>query len=127
MNLINYIKRHWRGKLSLPQAFWVNLVVLFLALGLLERFIFPPYVENEIAVTTAVLVYFVVVKLIIYPWQVVGVLRSCDLRIKSDTGRLWATAAQAALVISLAATLISTLGTYQSLQVFKQNLILKRI
>ncbi|MCZ6881528.1 MAG: hypothetical protein O7F15_00800 [Gammaproteobacteria bacterium] len=110
----------------MPQAFWVNLVVLFLALGLLERFIFPPYVENEIAVTTAVLVYFVVVKLIIYPWQVVGVLRSCDLRIKSDTGRLWATAAQAALVISLAATLISTIGTYQSLQGFKRNLILEQ-
>ncbi len=126
MNLIKYINRHWRGNLSLPQAFWVNLVVLFLALGFLERFIFPPYVENEIAVTTAVLVYFVIVKLIIYPWQVVGVLRSCDLRIESDTGRLWATAAQAALVLSLAATLIATIGTYQSLQGFKRNLILEQ-
>ncbi len=126
MNLINYIKRHWRGNLSLAQAFWVNLVILFLALGLLERFIFPPYVENEIAVTTAVLVYCVVVKLIIYPWQVVGVLRSCDLRIKSDTGRLWATAAQIALVISLAATLVATIETYQSLQGFKRNLILEQ-
>jgi hypothetical protein len=126
MNLIKYIKRHWRGNLSLAQAFWVNLVVLFLALGLLERFLFPPYVENEIAVTTAVLVYFVVVKLIIYPWQVVGVLRSCDLRIKSDTGRLWATAAQVALVISLAATLVATIETYQSLQGFKRNLILEQ-
>ncbi|GBF29639.1 hypothetical protein MnTg03_01215 [bacterium MnTg03] len=66
-------------------------------------------------------------KLIVYPWQVVGVLRTCDLRIKSDTGRSWATAAQIALVVSLAVTLVATIETYQSLQVFKQNLILKQI
>jgi hypothetical protein len=124
--LLNYIRHHWRGSLSLTQAFWVNLVVVFLVLGILERFIFPPYIENEIAVTIAVLVYFILVKLIIYPWQVVGVLRSCDLRIKSDTGRLWATAAQVGLVISLAATLVATVGTYQSLQGFKRNLILEQ-
>lgn len=105
-------------------AFWVNLVVLFCVLSFLERFIFPPYIEAEKAVTAAVLIYFIVVKLIIYPWQVVGVLRSCDFCIEFDTGRSWATAVQVTLVLSLAATLITTIGTYQSLQVFKRNLIL---
>jgi len=124
-HLLNYIRLHWRGNLSLAQAFWVNLVVVFLVLGILERFIFPPYIESEIAVTTAVLVYFIAVKLIIYPWQVVGVLRSCDLRIKSDSGRSWATVTQIALVVSLAATLIATIETYQKLQVFKRDLELK--
>ena len=124
MYLLNYIKQHWQGNLSLAHAFWVNLVVLFVALDLLERFVFPPYIENETAVSIAVLLYVVVVKLIIYPWQVVGVLRVCDLRIKSNSGRSWASVTQVALVISLAATLLSTIGTYQSLSVFKQNLIL---
>jgi len=124
--VLNYIKQHWQGNFSLAQAFWVNLVLVFFALGFLERLIFPPYIENEIAVTTAVIIYFAVAKLIIYPWQVVGVLRTCDLRIKSDTGRSWATAAQVALVLSLAATLVSTIGTYQSLQTFKRNLIIKQ-
>jgi hypothetical protein len=124
MYLLNYIKQHWQGNLSLVHAFWVNLVVLFVALDLLERFVFPPYIENETAVSIAVLLYVVVVKLIIYPWQVVGVLRVCDLRIKSNSGRSWASVTQVALVMSLAATLLSTIGTYQSLSVFKQNLIL---
>jgi len=124
MYLLNYIKQHWQGNLSLAHAFWVNLVVLFVALDLLERFVFPPYIENEAAVSIAVLLYVVVVKLIIYPWQVVGVLRVCDLRIKSNSGRSWASITQVALVISLAATLLSTIGTYQSLSVFKQSLIL---
>ena len=122
--MLNYIKQHWRGNFSLAHAFWVNLVLLFFALVFLERFIFPPHIENDTAVTTAVFIYFIVVKLIIYPWQVVGVLRTCDLRIKSNTGRSWATVAQVALVMSLAVTLLATIETYQSLQVFKQKLIL---
>ncbi len=125
--MFKYIEQHWRGNLSLNRSFWVNLVLLFFLVGILERFLFPPYIENELAVTTAVLAYIIVVKLIVYPWQVVGVLRACDLRIRSDTGRSWATAAQIALVVSLAATLVATIETYQSLQVFKQNLILKQI
>jgi hypothetical protein len=125
--MLNYIVQHWRGKISLAQAVWVNLVLLFLALSFLERFLFPPFIENELAVTFAVYIYFIVVKLIIYPWQVVGVLRVSDLRIKSNTGRSWATAAQAVLVVSLAATLVATIETYQSLQVFKHKLILKEI
>ena len=123
--MFNYLKLHWRGKLPLAQSFWINLVLLFFLFGILERFLFPPYIEDEIAVTATVLAYFIVVKLIVYPWQVVGVLRACDLRIKSDTGRPWATAAQTALVLSLAATLIATIETYQSLQAFKQELILE--
>ena len=125
--MFKYIEQHWRGNLSLNRSFWVNLVLLFFLVGILERFLFPPYIENELAVTTAVLAYIIVVKLIVYPWQVVGVLRACDLRIRSDTGRSWATAAQIALVVSLAVTLVATIETYQSLQVFKQNLILKQI
>jgi hypothetical protein len=125
--VFNYLKQHWQGKLILAQAFWINLVFLFFLLGISEHFIFPPYIESEHAVTTAVIAYIIVVKLIIYPWQVVGVLRTCDLRVKSDTGRSWATAAQAALLLSLAITLVATIETWQSLQVFKRNLILKEI
>ena len=123
--MFKYLRQHWRGNLSLTRAFWVNLVLLFILFGILERFLFPPYIENESAVTTAVIVYFTVVKLIVYPWQVVGVLRTCDLRIKSDTGRSWATAAQIALVVSLAVTLLATIETWQSLQVFKRDMLLK--
>ncbi len=123
--MFNYLKLHWRGNLPLAQSFWINLVLLFLLFGILERFLFPPYIEDELAVTGGVIAYIIVVKLIVYPWQVVGVLRACDLRIKSDSGRLWATAAQVALVVSLAATLIATIEIYQSLQGFKRNLMLE--
>ncbi len=103
----------------------MNLVVLFCALSFLERFIFPPHIESEAAVTTAVIVYSVVVKLIIYPWQVVGVIRTCDFCIKSNTNKAWATAALGTIILSLGVTLVSILNTYQSLLIFKQDLIPK--
>ena len=124
---LNYIKKHWQGRFSLTQAFWVNFILLFFALGLLERLVFPPFIVDEIAVTTAVLVYFVVVKLVIYPWQVVGVLRSCAIRIRLDTGQMRAIAAQFAVAVSLAVILISTVETYQSLQIYKHKLALEGI
>lgn len=105
----------------------MNFVLLFFALGLLERLIFPPFIVDEIAVTTAVLVYFVVVKLVIYPWQVVGVLRCCASRIRLNTGRMRAIAAQLAVAVSLALILLSTIETYQSLQIYKHKLALEAI
>ena len=125
--LLNYLKKHWQGGFSLTQAFWVNFVLLFFALGLLERLIFPPFIVDEITVTTAVLVYLIVVKLVIYPWQVVGVLRSCATRIRLNTGRMQAIAAQFAVAVSLALILISTVETYQSLQIYKHKLALEAI
>ena len=125
--LLNYIKKHWQGRFSLTQAFWVNFALLFLILGLLERFIFPPFVIDEKAVTIAVFLYFVIAKLIIYPWQVVGVLRSCATRIRLNSGRLSAIAAQFALAVSLVLVFLSTIESYQSLQVYKRDLMLERI
>ncbi len=125
--LLNYLKKHWQGGFSLSQAFWVNFVLLFFALGLLERLIFPPFIVDERTVTTAVFVYFIVVKLVIYPWQVVGVLRSCATRIRLNTGRMQAIAAQFAVAVSLALILISTVETYQSLQIYKHKLALEAI
>ena len=127
MRLSNYIIQHWWGKISLTRAFWVNLVLLFIVLHIAQQFLFPPYIENEIAVTSAVISYLVVVKLIVYPWQLVGVLRVSNHRIRTDSGRAWASVAQFALVASLAATLVTALETYQSLQIFKQDLIQSRI
>ena len=119
--LINYIGKHWRGDLSLSRAFWVNLVLPLCALDLLERLLFPPFIDDQLRITIAIMVYIVVVKLIIYPWQVVGVLRSCARQIRMNTGRLWAIVAQFSVVVSLAIVLISSLEIYQSLQIYKHD------
>ena len=126
MTIWSYIKLHWQGKCSLNQAFWLNLVLLFFVLSQIERFIFPPYLQNEIAVTTTVIIYILVVKFVIYPWQVIGILRICDARTRSKMGHLITTLIQIGLVASLSVTLIMFINTFQSLQSFKQDLLAKQ-
>ncbi len=103
-------------------SFWVNFLLLFFALNFLEQFTLPPYVHGELQVTTAAVVFFLLVRLVIYPWQVVGVIRACERHIKNHTDRSWAIAAQGVVVISIAATLVAAFSSYQSLLGYRHSL-----
>ena len=109
---MNYLRDHWQGKLSLAVSFWVNLVLASAVLAYLERFVLPPFLHGEATVTAAAIVYFVVVRLVVYPWQVVGLLRACDRVVSSSFDRTWAVAAQLVVVISFAATLVAVFSSY---------------
>ncbi len=121
-NLLHYVQRHWRGDLPLGQACLVNLVLLFFALNFLERFIYPPWLEGETVVSVAVLVFSILVRLIIYPWQVIGVLRNCEKSLQRDVDRHWIIAVQGIVVLSIVATLASAFSSYQSLTEYRQSL-----
>lgn len=65
--------------------------------------------------------FFIVVRLIIYPWQIVGVVRACDNALNSNISRSWLIAAQAVVVLSIVATLTLTFTSYQSVLQYKRN------
>jgi hypothetical protein len=73
-----YLRDHWRGRQSLAWSFWVNLVLLRAAILGLDRFTRPPFLEDPDAVAVATVAFFVVFHLIVFVWQVVGVVRACD-------------------------------------------------
>lgn len=119
---LTYLQRHWRGECSLAWAFWINFLLLFFALNYLERFTLPPYLHGELLVTVSAIVFFIVVRLLIYSWQVVGVIRACERQIKSHSDRSWAVAAEGVVVLSIAATLAMTFSGYQSWLGYKYSL-----
>ncbi len=119
---INYVKRHWRGDLPLAHACLVNLVSLFFILNFLERFIYPPWLYGETVVSAAVLAFSILVRLIIYPWQAIGVLRACEKSLQQGNDRSWIIVVQGIVVLSIIATLASTFSSYQSLQEYRQSL-----
>ena len=120
---LDYIRRHWRGECSLAWSFWVNFVMLFGVLNALERFTLPPYLRGEWTVTAAVIGFFFIVYMVVYPWQVVGVIRACERHIKNRANRSWAVAAQGVVVLSLAATLVAAFSSYQSLLGYRHSLL----
>ncbi|WP_424948133.1 hypothetical protein [Candidatus Spongiihabitans sp.] len=112
-SVADYVRRHWKGKLSLSLSFWINFFFLYIVLALLERFTFPPYIRAETTPVIA-LIFFVIVRVMIYPWQIVGVLRACERHIANNTDRAWAVGAQGVVVLSIIATLAATFSSYQS-------------
>lgn len=119
--LKNYILRHWRGEAPLAQAFWINFLLLFSVLEAMEPLVWPPYVENEVVVAGAVYAFITITKLLIYPWQLVGVLRACGKRIQRGSGRLPAMVAQAAMAGSLVIAVVLALDSYHVLQVYHER------
>lgn len=97
-------------------------MLLFCALNYLERFTLPPYTHGEKNVTVAVVVFFFIARMLVYPWQVVGVMRACERYLKDHTDRSWAIAAQGVVVLSALATLAGASSSYQSFLSYKQSL-----
>ncbi len=120
--LFRYIRSHWRGEASLLLSFWVNFILLFVMLGFLEQFTLPPYLNGEWKVTVATIGFFVVVRGLIYPWQVVGVIRASERYIRDQINRTWAITAQGVVVLSLLVVLATTFSSYQSLLSYRKSL-----
>lgn len=95
-----YIRRHWRGELSLAVSYWVNiflfgLIVVVVQTSFLE---FSP-IENPLHAARLVVLSVLPYLLICYPWQVVGVWRACRRRIATRNRTFWAHVVQ--LVVAL--------------------------
>ena len=118
----SFIASHWRGEVKLARAFWIHFLLLWFTVNFLERFLFPPFLHGEARVTAAAISYFVVARLIIYPWQIVGVIRACERRIKTRGERAWAFAAEGAVVLSLLATFAIVFSGDQNLLAYRGDL-----
>jgi hypothetical protein len=112
---MSFLFRHWRGELSLAVAFWINLVALRFALVGVDHLWGPPVTEDIAAVLPWAMAYVAVSVLIVFPWQVVGVLRATD-RILGELGSsAIVLVTQIGIVISLLVTAVSAFAVFQPL------------
>lgn len=80
-----YLRDHWQGRQSLAWSFWVNLVLLRAVILALDPFTRPPYIENTMAVAVVTVAFFLFCHVLVFAWQIVGVVRACDSH-QSDFG-----------------------------------------
>lgn len=73
-----YLRGHWRGAQSLAWSFWVNLVLLGTLLLSVEDTIIEFVFDNRSVGAIAGFVAFVAARIIVYIWQIVGLVRACD-------------------------------------------------
>ena len=99
-----YIGRHWRGELSLATSFWINIFLVDLFLKSVE-ILTSAFIHNFSTGTHVSIIHNPFIIMILYPWQIIGLWRSCDRHIKTTGKRFWARTAQVLVVLGFIATL----------------------
>jgi ATP-dependent protease ClpP protease subunit len=116
-----YIQKHWQGHYSIGISFWANFLLVTIAYHYGENLI-PFFVgSSPMPFIISTMIYLIISRLIIYPWQVIGLLNACGrhLSIHGDVIRI--RAIQAIVIFSLLGTFIHILETAQSLIGLKNN------
>ena len=106
IRVLAYIRKHWRGELSLAVSFWINFLLFNLIIRLFDLWFTKAHpIENPVLSSRVWLFYTAAVIVMVYPWQIVGLWR-CSMRRQAQTGRrLWGTITQVVVVIGVLGTL----------------------
>jgi hypothetical protein len=112
---MNYIYKHWQGKLSLAVSFWINFILLNVLINSVRKYFFSYYIiENPIIIIREFIIFSAFTFFILWPWQFTGVWRSCNNHIKKGGSRIWARLGQAFIILVLILAL-SNLPGYKDL------------
>jgi hypothetical protein len=91
----NYLSRHWRGRLTLPIAFWVNYIVLSVIYFVIGKIMEANEVGDSVGIP------FMLILLPIVIWQCVGTWRSAGNR-----GGYWGVAVKVCVAIGILETVV---------------------
>ena len=119
--MMNYIKKHWQGDYSLGISFWLNFLLLIIVYHYGENLIQLSFDLSPHSFILSMIVYLVISRLIIYPWQVIGLLRACERHLLINGNAIQVRAVQTMVILSLLGTFIHILDSTQSLIIFKHN------
>lgn len=109
---LGYIRRHWRGELSLTVSYWVNFFLFGFTVTVVQLiFLELSPIEHPVHAARFVLLVVLPYLLILYPWQVVGVWRSCRRRIATRTRTFWAHVVQLVVALGCFVTFFQVAGS----------------
>ena len=114
VSIKQYWLKHWQGAYPLAFSFWFNFVLISVLISVGEAFMPALFSESQHFFLLAIVIYFVIFRLIVFPWQVVGLLRASDHYLAQSGEVVWVRAAQAVIVIECLVIVISALGALQN-------------
>ena|ERR1700730_16352920 len=92
---VTYIKRHWRGDLSLPVSYWIN--GWLLGIGYIVGT--SAYQPNP-SITSAIgLLILIALGCAIEVWQLIGIWRSASKHTERGGRKIWAYLAQVGVIV----------------------------
>jgi len=108
-----YVQNHWLGQQPLAWSFWVNFILLRALILYLEDFARFPSRGGVYHSEIAAVGFFIVAHVVIYTWQIVGVVRSCDRYLSHYGSMTLVWGAYFGIAVSLLFNFVSVFETYQ--------------
>lgn len=103
---MTYIKKHWRGDYSLAHSFWLNVVLLNVAISALTAWLVEANpIANPVSASQVTVVYVFVTLALVYPWQLVGLWRSASQHAARAKKTFWSRTVKVLVVLNVFGTL----------------------
>lgn len=122
---MRYFLAHWRGTLPLGISLWVNLVGLTFLVCLVELFLISRLTDFPAQLFRFTIISLLVTRLVIFPWQLVGLFRAAENNFIEHGNILKLRAVQLLGVLMILFTLVYSLEVIQSMMVYKRQLSLE--
>ena len=103
---MSYIKKHWRGELSLAVSFWINVALINIGIRLFEAWLTEANpIENPVSASQITITYLFVALVLIYPWQIIGLWRSANNHTVKTTKSIWPDVVKVFVVLGILGTI----------------------
>jgi len=121
---IVFIKNHWAGNLSLYISFWVNFILITLTYNGIESLVRSNSWQFTVSLPFLV-AYLALSRLVVFPWQIVGLLRSCEKHFEHHGQVLKIRAIQGLVIVVI---MMNAVGVIDSMQWYlsRQNQALEK-
>ncbi len=119
---MRYLVNHWRGVLPLSISLWVNLFALLIVLALIESAILLHFSYDAELMVKATFISLLITRLIIFPWQLIGLIRSSDRHFLQHRNGYVTRMVYVMIMLSVLYTLLYIIGTLQTVFIFKKDM-----
>ncbi len=110
---MSYLLSHWHGKLPLGITLWVNLIALLIVISYAEPLLLSKLAVDPTQLIRLTLASLFLTRLIIFPWQLIGLLRAIEFDYIEHKNVLKTRALQGLAVLTVLFTLVYCLEVIQ--------------
>lgn len=110
---MSFLMAHWLGKLPLGTTLWINLVALLIVISYAELFLLSKLAADPTQLISLTLVSLFFTRLVIFPWQLIGLLRAIEFDYIEHKNMLKTRSLQGFALLTILFTLVYCLEVIQ--------------